>query len=171
MADDDKTSEPFRITLTGGRYIIYDFTTIAHVQRNHGIDGASKALEQYNPLELTPDDAALLVNKGAAEIVNEPLKSPQNAPKSQDGRPKIATASDNTQDNWNDIPDDMLASRGRANKAKKSRSRLGVSPVPSTAPASRTASANGPPSSVGLRSTASQPMLRPPPPPLRTTTS
>ncbi|THW87000.1 hypothetical protein D6D15_06968 [Aureobasidium pullulans] len=168
--------EPFRITLTSGRFMVYDVQTIAHIQRKHGIDGASQALEQYNPLELRSEDAALLVNKGAAHIVNDdsskPPKSPQNAPRSPNGMPKIATASDNTQDNWNDIPEDMFASRGRSNKAKKPRARLGVSPVPSTAPGSRTASAaglhTGPPP---LRSTASQPFLRPPPPPSRPTYS
>lgn len=169
-------AEPFPITLTSGRFMVYDVQTIAHLQQTHGIEGASQALEQYNPLEMRPEDVALLVNKGAAQIIHDdkskPPKSPSNAPASPNGVPKIATASDNTQDNWNDIPEDMFASRGRSNKAKKPRSRLGVSPVPSTAPGSRTASVAGLP--VGpplLRPTASQPMLRPPPPPSRQTYS
>jgi hypothetical protein len=173
-------AEPFPITLTSGRFMVYDVQTIAHLQRTHGIDGASQALEQYNPLELKSEDVALLVNKGVAQIIrddkSQPPKSPSTAPASPNGIPngipKIATASDNTQDNWNDIPEDMFASRGRTNKNKKPRSRLGVSPVPSTAPGSRTASAAGfhagPPP---LRPTASQPMLRPPPPPSRQTYS
>ncbi|KAI4721554.1 hypothetical protein E4T48_02160 [Aureobasidium sp. EXF-10727] len=173
-------SEPFPITLTSGRFMVYDVQTIAHVQRNHGIEGASQALDQYNPLELRSEDVALLVNKGAAQIIRDdkskppasPSPSRSNAPASPNGIPKIATASDNTQENWNDIPEDMFASRGRTNKTKRARSRLGVSPVPSTAPGSRTASAAGlhagPPP---LRPAASQPMLRPPPPPSRQTYS
>jgi hypothetical protein len=167
-------AEPFPITLTSGRFMVYDVQTIAHLQQKHDIEGASQALEQYNPLELRSEDVALLVNKGVAQIIRDDKiaspKSPSNAPASPNGVPKIATASDNTQDNWNDIPEDMFASRGRTTKTKKPRSRLGVSPVTSTAPGSRTASAagfhTGPPP---LRPTASQPMLRPPPPPSRQT--
>ena len=169
-------AEPFSITLTSGRFMVYDVQTIAHLQKTHGIDGASQALEQYNPLELRSEDVALLVNKGIAQIIRDDKiqspKSPSNAPASPNGVPKIATASDNTQDNWNDIPDDMFASRGRSNKAKKPRSRLGVSPVPSTEPGSRTASVGGlHPGPPPLRPAASQPMLRPPPPPSRQTYS
>ena len=169
-------AEPFSITLTSGRFMVYDVQTIAHLQKTHGIDGASQALEQYNPLELRSEDVALLVNKGIAQIIRDDKiqspKSPSNAPASPNGVPKIATASDNTQDNWHDIPDDMFASRGRSNKAKKPRSRLGVSPVPSTAPGSRTASVGGlHPGPPPLRPAASQPMLRPPPPPSRQTYS
>ncbi|KAG9843660.1 hypothetical protein KCU98_g7646, partial [Aureobasidium melanogenum] len=169
-------SEPFPITLTSGRYMVYDVQTIAHVQRTHGIEGASQALQQYNPLELRSEDVALLVNKGAAQIIRDdkskPPQSPSTAPVSPNGVPKIATASDNTQDNWNDIPEDMFASRGRTNKTKKTRNRLGVSPVPSTAPGSRTASTGGlQPGPPPLRPAASQPMLRPPPPPSRQTYS
>ncbi|KAI4761217.1 hypothetical protein E4T44_14675, partial [Aureobasidium sp. EXF-8845] len=106
--------EPFPITLTSGRFMVYDVQTIAHLQRTHGIDGASQALEQYNPLELKSEDVALLVNKGVAQIIrddkSQPPKSPSTAPASPNGLPssipKIATASDNTQDNWNDIPED-----------------------------------------------------------------
>lgn len=169
-------AEPFPITLTNGRFMVYDVQTIAHLQKTHGIDGASQALEQYNPLELRSEDVALLVNKGIAQIIRDDKiqspKSPSNAPASPKGVPKIATASDNTQDNWNDIPDDMFASRGRSNKAKKPRSRLGVSPIPSTAPGSRTASVGGlQPGPPPLRPAVSQPMLRPPPPPSRQTYS
>ena len=175
MANDNP--EPFRITLAGGRYMVYDVKTIEHIQHKHGIEGASQALKQYNPLELKPEDAALLVNKGAAHIlnddaVNKPPKSPQDSLAQNGKPPKIATASDNTQDNWNDIPDDMFASRGRGNKTKRARSRLGVSP--STAPGSSSASVvgddDGPPR-MGLRATASQPLLRPPMPPPRPTYS
>ncbi|KAI5201038.1 hypothetical protein AUEXF2481DRAFT_38916 [Aureobasidium subglaciale EXF-2481] len=168
--------KPFSITFTSGRFMVYDVQTIAHIQQTYDIQGASQALEQYNPLEMRSEDVALLVNKGAAQVIKDDksksLQSPSNAPASPNGIPKIATASDNTQDNWNDIPDDMFASRGRPSKAKKPRSRLGISPVPSTAPGSRTASAAGlhagPPP---LRPTASQPLLRPPPPPSRPTYS
>ncbi|EMD95476.1 hypothetical protein COCC4DRAFT_29220 [Bipolaris maydis ATCC 48331] len=72
--------EPFPISLVGGRYLLFDVDVIAHCRRAHNICGLLVGtipnLSQQNvflgvPLELMPEEARVLVDKGAAYIVDD----------------------------------------------------------------------------------------------------
>jgi tRNA-splicing endonuclease subunit Sen34 len=72
--------EPFTISLIGGRYLIFDVDVIAHCRRAHNICGLLVGtipnLSQQNvflgiPLELMPEEARVLVDKGAAYVVDD----------------------------------------------------------------------------------------------------
>jgi tRNA-splicing endonuclease subunit Sen34 len=72
--------EPFTISLIGGRYLLFDVDVIAHCRRAHNICGLLVGtipnLSQQNvflgiPLELMPEEARVLVDKGAAYVVDD----------------------------------------------------------------------------------------------------
>jgi tRNA-splicing endonuclease subunit Sen34 len=72
--------EPFPIFLVGGRYTLYDINTVSHARRVHNISGVLigglPQAPQQNvflgiPLELMPEEARLLVEKGVAYIIDD----------------------------------------------------------------------------------------------------
>jgi tRNA-splicing endonuclease subunit Sen34 len=72
--------EPFTISLIGGRYLLFDVDVIAHCRRAHNICGLLVGtipnISQQNvflgiPLELMPEEARVLVDKGAAYVVDD----------------------------------------------------------------------------------------------------
>ncbi|KAK1080445.1 tRNA-splicing endonuclease subunit [Friedmanniomyces endolithicus] len=73
-------SEPFPIFTLARRYLLYDIATISHIRAHHNIPGVLIGLlpqaPQQNvfsgiPLELMPEEARLLCEKGAAYIVDD----------------------------------------------------------------------------------------------------
>ncbi|KAG9762475.1 SEN34 subunit of tRNA-splicing endonuclease, partial [Aureobasidium melanogenum] len=73
-------AEPFPIFLVAGRYALYDVNTVSHARRVHNITGVLigglPQAPQQNvflgiPLELMPEEARLLVEKGVAYIVDD----------------------------------------------------------------------------------------------------
>jgi tRNA-splicing endonuclease subunit Sen34 len=73
-------AEPFPVFLVGGRYTLYDINTVSHARRVHNISGVLigglPQAPQQNvflgiPLELMPEEARLLVDKGVAYIVDD----------------------------------------------------------------------------------------------------
>ena len=72
--------EPFPVACVGGHYLIHDINTITHVRRVHNICGVLigtlPRIPQQNvflgvPLHLMPEEARVLVEKGAAFIVDD----------------------------------------------------------------------------------------------------
>ncbi|KAI5268864.1 SEN34 subunit of tRNA-splicing endonuclease [Aureobasidium subglaciale] len=73
-------NESFPVFLVGGRYTLYDVNTVSHARRVHNITGVLigglPQAPQQNvflgiPLELMPEEARLLVEKGVAYIVDD----------------------------------------------------------------------------------------------------
>ncbi|TIA60677.1 SEN34 subunit of tRNA-splicing endonuclease [Aureobasidium pullulans] len=73
-------AEPFPVFLVGGRYTLYDVNAVSHARRAHNITGVLigglPQAPQQNvflgiPLELMPEEARLLVEKGVAYIVDD----------------------------------------------------------------------------------------------------
>jgi len=73
-------AEPFPVFWVGGRYTLYDINTVSHARRVHNISGVLigglPQVPQQNvflgiPLELMPEEARLLVEKGVAYIVDD----------------------------------------------------------------------------------------------------
>ncbi|KAI5245016.1 SEN34 subunit of tRNA-splicing endonuclease [Aureobasidium subglaciale] len=73
-------NEPFPVFLVGGRYTLYDVNTVSHARRVHNITGVLigglPQAPQQNvflgiPLELMPEEARLLVEKGVAYVVDD----------------------------------------------------------------------------------------------------
>ena len=73
-------TEPFPIFLLANRYLLYDINIITYVRREHHICGvligSLPQFPQQNiflgvPLQLTPEEARLLVDKGAAFIIDD----------------------------------------------------------------------------------------------------
>ncbi|KAI9827162.1 MAG: tRNA-splicing endonuclease subunit [Thelocarpon impressellum] len=82
MSDDQpgSVSEPFPISLVSHRFLLYDVDTITYVRREHRICGVLigtlAPMPQQNvflgsPLELLPEEARLLVEKGAGYVVDD----------------------------------------------------------------------------------------------------
>jgi tRNA-splicing endonuclease subunit Sen34 len=76
----EAVKEPFPISLVAGRYLLFDVEVIAHCRRAHNICGLLVGtipnLSQQNvflgvPLELMPEEARVLVDRGAAYIVDD----------------------------------------------------------------------------------------------------
>ncbi|USP75987.1 uncharacterized protein yc1106_03261 [Curvularia clavata] len=72
--------EPFPISLVGSRYLLFDADVVAHCRRAHNICGllvgtlpnlSQQNVQQGIPLELMPEEARVLVDKGAAFIVDD----------------------------------------------------------------------------------------------------
>jgi len=73
-------TEPFPISRIAGRYLLFNVDVISHVRRNHNICGMLVGtipnLSQQNvflgvPVELMPEEARVLVENGAAYIVDD----------------------------------------------------------------------------------------------------
>lgn len=159
-------SEPFPIFKLAHKHLIYDADTVAHVRREHNIcgvfiGGLPQAPQQNVflglPLELMPEEARLLVEKGVAYVVDDVKAHKQGflgdglgaderrafqtalsrrgqaAAKKQeeksDERKKVALSKKLGTEDWNDIPEDMLTPTGERSRKKKGkgRDRSGVS--------------------------------------------
>jgi tRNA-splicing endonuclease subunit Sen34 len=75
-----QVEEPFPISHIAGRYLLFDVNLISHARRQHNICGVLIGtipnLSQQNvflgiPLELMPEEARVLVEKGAAYVVDD----------------------------------------------------------------------------------------------------
>jgi tRNA-splicing endonuclease subunit Sen34 len=73
-------TEPFPISCIAGRYLLFDVDVIAHCRRAHNmcgvLIGTIPNLSQQNvflgiPLELMPEEARVLVERGAAYVVDD----------------------------------------------------------------------------------------------------
>lgn len=167
MATDKDTapsvSEPFPIFKLAHKHLIYDADTVAHVRREHNIcgvfiGGLPQAPQQNVflglPLELMPEEAKLLVEKGVSYVVDDVKAHKQGflgeglsaderrafhaalsrrgvaAARKQgersDERKKVALSKKLGTDSWNDIPEDMLSPSNERSKRKKARGRRGV---------------------------------------------
>lgn len=152
-------SEPLPIYKLAQKYLVYDADTAAYLRREHNICGVLigglPQSPQQNvflglPLELMPEEARLLVQKGVAHVVDdvathkraflgnvlglEERKAYQAALRKQglgaameqknraDDRKKAALAKKTGAGDWNDIPEDMLKPP-RERKRDKSRAK------------------------------------------------
>ncbi|KAI9893167.1 MAG: tRNA-splicing endonuclease subunit [Vezdaea aestivalis] len=77
---DEKAIEPIPISQVGKRYRLYNIDAISHIRKHHHICGvflgSIPQIPQQNvflgiPLELMPEEARLLVDRGAAYIVDD----------------------------------------------------------------------------------------------------
>ncbi|OQO00236.1 hypothetical protein B0A48_14023 [Cryoendolithus antarcticus] len=154
-------SEPFPIFSLAHKYILYDVNVVSYIRAKYNITGVLigtlPQAPQQNvfsgiPLELMPEEARLLVEKGIAYLVDdvkvhkhafmdnglsaEEKKAFQSALRRQglaaardvakrgDDRKKVALEKKFGMGDWNDIPEEMLAPTGkRAKKGKKTGSR------------------------------------------------
>ncbi len=82
-------TEPFPISLVSNRYLLYDVDVVDYVRRRHNMAGvligSLPQVPQQNvflglPLELMPEEARLLVEKGAAFIVDDVRFHAQGVP-------------------------------------------------------------------------------------------
>lgn len=159
-------SEPFPIFKLAHKHLIYDADTVAHVRREQNIcgvfiGGLPQAPQQNVflglPLELMPEEARLLVEKGVAYVVDDVKAHKEGflgeglsveesrafqaalsrrgvaAAKKQEEksgeRKKAALSKKLGTSDWNDIPEDMLTPSTERGKTKKNkrRDRSGVS--------------------------------------------
>lgn len=159
MSTPDPVTEPFPIFKLAYRYLLYDVDTIYHVRAKYNITGVLigclPQAPQQNvfsgvPVELMPEEARLLVEKGVACVVDdvkihkqgfldnglgkeqirayrESLRRQGAAVAGHKGkqsaeRKKAALSKKMEVENWNDIPQDMLerSSTRTKNKPKKS---------------------------------------------------
>lgn len=139
------TTEPFPIFKLAHRYLLYDADTVSYVRREYNIcgvliGGLPQAPQQNVflglPVELMPEEARLLVEKGTAYIVDDVashrraflsnglsveerkayhaalrkqgLGAAREAGKRTDDRKKAALKKKLGSKDWNDIPEDML---------------------------------------------------------------
>lgn len=81
--------EPFPISLISDRYLLFDITVITHARREHQVGGVLigtlPQFPQQNvflgvPVELMPEEARMLVDKGAAFIVDEASNHAEKMP-------------------------------------------------------------------------------------------
>jgi tRNA-splicing endonuclease subunit Sen34 len=79
-AAQNTVEEPFPISRVADRYLLFNIDVISHCRRNHNICGMLVGtipnLSQQNvflgiPVELMPEEARVLVEKGAAYIVDD----------------------------------------------------------------------------------------------------
>lgn len=160
MATDAAPSvpEPFPIFKLAHKHLIYDADTVAHVRREHNIcgvfiGGLPQAPQQNVflglPLELMPEEARLLVEKGVAYVVDDVkahkdgflgpglsaeerrafqaalsrrgVAAARKQEERSDERKKAALSKKLGTDNWNDIPEDMLGPSAERSKRKKAK--------------------------------------------------
>lgn len=173
VMDADKApsvSEPFPVFKLAHKHLIYDADTVAHVRREHNIcgvfiGGLPQAPQQNVflglPLELMPEEAKLLVEKGVSYVVDDVkahkegylgegmsaderrafqaalskrgLAAAKKQGEKSDERKKAALSKKPRTDNWNDIPDDMLNSSAQRGKRKKTKGKDAVDVQTSTA--------------------------------------
>jgi hypothetical protein len=158
-------AEPFPIFTVAHKYILYDVDTVSHARANHNITGVLigglPQAPQQNvfsgiPLELMPEEARLLVEKGVAYLVDDVKAHKDNmlgnglapeerrafqsalrkqgsaaakdAERKMEERKKGALEKKFGSSDWNDIPEDMLMSNGKrgGKKGKRAGSRTPV---------------------------------------------
>jgi len=147
--------EPFPIFTLAHKYMLYDVNVVTYIRQKYNvcgvlIGGLPQAPQQNVflgiPLELMPEEARLLVDKGAAYVADDVRshkqgfldnglsvdeqkafqaslsKQGQAAAKDvgrrADERKKAALTKKLGADNWNDIPEDMLLPSTRRGKKK-----------------------------------------------------
>jgi tRNA-splicing endonuclease subunit Sen34 len=150
--------EPFPISKLAHRFLLYDINVVTHVRKEHNIMGVLigtlPQASQQNvflglPLELMPEEARLLVEKGAAYIVDDTTEHKRNflanglgveerkayqsalrkqgqmaaedAVRRSDDRKQAALQKlgASATENWNDLPDDMYTPGPRQRAGKK----------------------------------------------------
>jgi len=153
MASTSEVEEPFPIFKLAHRYLLYDINTITHVRAKHNmcgvlIGGLPQAPQQNVflgiPLELMPEEARLLCEKGAAYVVDDVKAHKQGfldrvsglgeeerkaysdslrkqgvaaagqTGKKMEERKKAGLTKKFGTDDWNDIPEEMLRPTSRA---------------------------------------------------------
>jgi tRNA-splicing endonuclease subunit Sen34 len=147
--------EPFPVFRVAQKYLIYDVHTVSYIRREHNIcgvliGGLPQASQQNVflglPLELMPEEARLLVEKGVAYIVDDVAKhkhafldhglgeeerkafhaalrkrglaAATEAARRTETRKKAALKQKSHRENWNDLPDDMLKPSHKAEAAE-----------------------------------------------------
>lgn len=159
MSAFDPITEPFPIFKLAHRFLLYDVDTIYHVRARYNITGVLigclPQAPQQNvfsgvPVELMPEEARLLIEKGVAHVVDDVKAHKQgflgnglgeeeirtyreslrrqgvavagHKGKQSAERKKAALSKKMEVENWNDIPKDMLepSSTGTKKKPKKS---------------------------------------------------
>jgi tRNA-splicing endonuclease subunit Sen34 len=176
MASQEPVSEPFPIFKLAHRYLLYDVNTISHIRAKYNITGVLigqlPQAPQQNvfsgiPLELMPEEARLLVEKGVAHIVDDVKAHKQGfmgnglgveetraykeslrrqgaaaakqAEKKAEDRSKAALGKKLGGENWNDIPDDMFRPGSRASNTNKKKRGRSAAPSGSSTPAAEVA--------------------------------
>jgi tRNA-splicing endonuclease subunit Sen34 len=191
-------AEPFPIFTVAHKYILYDVDTVSHARAKHNITGVLigglPQAPQQNvfsgiPLELMPEEARLLVEKGVAYLVDDVKAHKDNmlgnglapeerrafqsalrkqgsaaakdAERKMEERKKGALEKKFGSSDWNDIPEDMLMSNGKrgGKKGKRAGSRT---PVAHSAAASGAATPAEEVESLFAPPTASAPPSGPP---------
>ena len=149
-------TEPFPIFTLAHRYLLYDIDVVSYIRREYNICGvligSLPQAPQQNvflglPVELLPEEARLLVEKGVAHVVDDVVKHKQSflsnglspeerkayqaalrkqgvgaakeANKRTHDRKKTALKQKLDTEDWNDIPEDML--RPKAGRKKRDR--------------------------------------------------
>lgn len=162
-------SEPFPIFMLAHKYLLYDVDTITYIRATYNITGVLMGglpqAPQQNvflgiPLELMPEEARLLVEKGVAYIVDdvkahkqgvlgnglgsEERKAFQSALRKQgvaaataaerrgEDRKKEALGKKFGTGDWNDIPEEMLLSSSKRT-GKKGKRAGGRTPISGSA--------------------------------------
>lgn len=162
----DAVSEPFPIYTLAHKYMLYDVNVVSYVRAKYNIIGVLMGglpqAPQQNvflgiPLELMPEEARLLVEKGVAFIVDDVkahrqgfmgngmsteerkafqsalsrqgIAAAKDAERKGEDRKKEALNKKFGTSDWNDIPEDMLvpSAKRTAKKGKKPGSRLPAS--------------------------------------------
>jgi tRNA-splicing endonuclease subunit Sen34 len=137
--------EPFPIFKLAHKYLVYDVDTVSYIRRQYNIGGvligSLPQAPQQNvflglPVELMPEEARLLVEKGVACIVDDAashkkaflgnglsveermayqaalrkqgVTAAKDASKKGNDRKRSALAKKAESEDWNDIPEDML---------------------------------------------------------------
>lgn len=148
-------AEPFPIFKLAHKYLVYDADTVSYMRREYNICGvligSLPQAPQQNvflglPVELMPEEARLLVEKGVAHIIDdvsshkraflehglggEERRAYQAALRKQglaaakskvqqgDDKKKAALAKKAESEDWNDIPEDMLKSTRERRRGK-----------------------------------------------------
>ncbi|KAK4544843.1 hypothetical protein LTR36_003747 [Oleoguttula mirabilis] len=156
IPDTAAVPEPFPIFKLAHRFLLYDTTTITYIRAKYNIAGVLigglPQAPQQNvflgvPLELMPEEARLLCEKGVAYVVDDAkahkqgfmgrglgdeerrafqaslrkqgLAAAGQAEKKTEDRKKAALKKKVESDDWNDIPEDMLRPTSRASNKRK----------------------------------------------------
>ncbi|KAK5115607.1 hypothetical protein LTR85_009778 [Meristemomyces frigidus] len=156
LPDTAPVEEPFPIFKLAHRHLLYDTNTITYIRAKYNISGVLigglPQAPQQNvflgvPLELMPEEARLLCEKGVAYVVDDVKAHKQGflarglgdeerrafqaslrkqgqaaagqAGKRTEGRKKAALIKKVENGDWNDIPEDMLRPVSRSSTKKK----------------------------------------------------
>lgn len=125
-SDSNIVTEPVSISLIAGRYLLFDINVVTYLRRTHNICGVLiggiPQIPQQNvflglPLELLPEEARLLVEKGVAYVVNDTAWH----------KPKLSTLSGEERRNYLDsLREEGLKSKMAADEGAKKRQAHGL---------------------------------------------